>query len=103
MQKECQGNKSVTDANGNFRVSFIPGSSSFIIFSGANQNPLTLSNPIGDTSFPGFYRRNFPDSGYDPARPIFIGKTIDTGIIKVNLMTDLNANDTIGLRGKPVV
>lgn len=88
----------VTDANGNFRVSFIPGTSSFIVFTGVNHNPLTLSNSIGDTSFPRFYRRNFPDSGYDPARPIFIGKSIDTGVIKVNLMTDLNPTDTIGLR-----
>ncbi|HEY8691093.1 MAG TPA: hypothetical protein VIM07_17805 [Chitinophagaceae bacterium] len=90
---------SVTDANGFFRVSFLPGTSTFIIFTGANPNSLTLSNSFEDTSLPRFSRNNFPDSGYDAAKPTFIGKSIDTAIIKVILVTNLAATDTIGLRG----
>lgn len=87
----------VTDANGFFRLSFTPGKSSFIIFSSTSSNPLTLSNPLGDTSFPQFFRRNFP-AAYNPGAPIYIGKTIDNAIIKVNLITDLTPSDTIGLQ-----
>ncbi|MEO6672350.1 MAG: hypothetical protein ABIN93_02870 [Ginsengibacter sp.] len=87
-----------TDAGGYFSLSFIPGTTTFIIFTGTNSNSLTLSNSFEDTSFPRFSRRNFPDRGYDPAKPIFIGKSIDTAIIKVNLLTDLTDADTIGLQ-----
>lgn len=90
--------KGVTNANGYFRLSFIPGKSFFIIFSGTNANSLILSNSSEDTSFPEFSRKNFPEAGYDPAKPVFIGKTIDTAIIKVNLVTDLTVRDTIGLQ-----
>lgn len=89
----------LTTADGNFRLSFTPGTSSFIIFSGINSNSLILKNPLDDTTFPGFSRKNFPDSGYDADKPIFIGKTIDTTIIKVDLASDLTATDTIGLLG----
>ena len=87
----------MTDANGFFHLSFTPGESSFIIFSSPSSSPLTLSNPLGDTTFPQFSRRNFP-SGYNPDAPIYIGKSIDTAIIKVHLISDLTASDTIGLQ-----
>jgi hypothetical protein len=89
----------LTDANGNFRLSFTSGTSSFIIFSGTNSNSLTLGNSPYDIVFPHFSRKNFPDSGYDANKPVFVGKTIDTAIIKVILSSDLIATDTIGLRG----
>ncbi len=56
----------LTAINGNFRLSFIPGTS--------------------------------PDSGYNAATPIFVGKTIDTAIVKVGLSSALTPADTIGLR-----
>ena len=87
-----------TDANGNFRLSFTPGKSSFIIFSGTNSNSLILGNSPDDNAFPRFSRKNFPDSGYDVAKPIFVGKIIDTAIIKVGLSSNLIITDTIGLR-----
>jgi hypothetical protein len=87
-----------TDANGNFRLSFTPGTASFLIFSGTNSNSLSLANSSDETAFPRFSRKNFPDSAYDAAKPIFVGKTIDTAIIKVDLSSDLTATDTIGLR-----
>ncbi len=88
----------VTDANGYFRLSFTPGRSSFIVFSSTNSGSLVLWNSLDDTAFPNFSRNNFPDSGYDATKPIFIGKTIDTAIIKVGLVTDLTITDTLGLR-----
>ncbi len=94
---------SVTDANGYFKITFIPGTSSFGIFSTASSNSLSLSSAIDDRSFPNFYRNNFPEQGYDAAKPIFIGKTIDTAIIKVRLSKNLTATDTIGLRGYSVI
>jgi hypothetical protein len=87
-----------TDANGSFRLSFTPGKSSFIVFSGTNINPLTLSNAPDETAFPWFSRKNFPDSGYDGSKPVFVGKVIDTAVIKVNLSSNLTAADTIGLQ-----
>lgn len=85
-----------TDANGNFRLSFTPGKSSFLFFSGTNSKPLIFGNSPSDNTFPVFSRMNFPDSGYNAANPIFVGKTIDTTIIKVGLASDLIATDTIG-------
>jgi hypothetical protein len=93
---------SVTDANGYFRVNFIPGTSTFIALTGTNGNSIILSSTPGDTAFPYFYRKNFPDSGYDETKPIFIGKSIDTAIIKVSLVTDLTITDTIGVQGYTV-
>lgn len=88
----------VTDANGYFRLKFLPGEAHLIIFSGRNTSPLTLESSLGDTTFPKFLRQNFPDSGYDENKPTFIGKTIDTAIIKMSVLTDLAAADTIGLQ-----
>jgi len=87
-----------TDASGNFRLDFTRGTASFIIFSGPSSNPLTLANSPDETVFPAFSRRNFSDSVYDVTKPIFVGKAIDTVIIKVGLSSDLTATDTIGLR-----
>ena len=87
-----------TAINGNFRLSFIPGTSSFIIFSDTNSNSLTLGNSPDETTFPRFSRKNIPDSGYNAATPIFVGKTIDTAIVKVGLSSALTPADTIGLR-----
>lgn len=89
----------ITDANGNFRLSFTAGKSRFIVFSGSNSSPLTLGNSPSDTSFPRFQRQNFPDSGYDAASPIFVGKIIDTAVIIVRLLSKLSLNDSIGLQG----
>jgi hypothetical protein len=91
-----------TDANGNFQLVFTPGTASFLVFSGTNSSPLTLRNSSGETTFPGFYRENFPDSGYDASKPIFVGKTIDTAIIKAILSSDLTPADTIGLRATTI-
>lgn len=91
-----------TDANGYFKMTFIPGTSSFTIFNSTNTSSVRFSNSIMDTSFPNFSRNNFPEPGYDAAKPIFIGKTIDTAIIKVYLLTALTSTDTLGLRGYTV-
>jgi hypothetical protein len=87
----------MTDPNGFFYLSFTSGKSTFIVFSSTNSTPLTLSNSVGDTSFPNFSRRNF-SSEKSNGTPIYIGKTIDTAIIKVNLITTLTSSDTIGLQ-----
>lgn len=65
-----------TAINGNFRLSFIPGTSSFIIFSDTNSNSLTLGNSPDETTFPRFSRKNIPDSGYNPATPILWAKLL---------------------------
>jgi hypothetical protein len=83
-----------TDAAGNFEIRFKPGKAEFLIFSGANASPLTLRPPYGDTSFPSFSRKNFNDSLYG-AKPIYIGKLIDTLIIHLKLFQDLLPTDTI--------
>lgn len=88
----------VTDASGFFSLNFTPGRVTFAFFNFASNYPLYLKNAINDTSHPTFSRKNFPETGYDPAKPIFIGKTIDTTIIMVNLISDLAPTDTIGLR-----
>lgn len=90
---------STTDANGYFNLTFNPGTATFIIFSGSNSSPLVFSSLLEDTSFPQFYRRNFSDSNYNPTQPTFIGKSIDTAVIKVYLLSNLDAADTIGLNG----
>lgn len=87
----------VTDASGHFQITFRPGTSSFIIFSGASTSPLTFSSEFGDTSLFSFSRTNFPDSGNDPLLPIYIGKSIDTAIMKMNLSSDITTTDTVGL------
>jgi len=87
-----------TDANGFFKVNFTPGTSTFILFSGASTKPLTLSSALGDTSRYRFARRNFPDSLYDNTKPIFVAKNIETAIIKTYLLSNLTTTDTIGLR-----
>lgn len=87
-----------TDTNGNFKLTFIPGTSSFIFFSSSNSGSLILGNSADDKAFPNFSRKNFPDSGYDASKPIFVGKTIDTVIIKVGLSSNLTPTDTIGLK-----
>jgi hypothetical protein len=90
---------SVTDGDGKFDFKFTTGTSMFIFFTGPNVSPLTFSTSAQDTSFPDFRRSNFPDSTYEAGKPIFIGKTIDTAIIKVELRSDLAATDTIGIEG----
>jgi hypothetical protein len=91
----------LSDANGFFHLSFTPGKSTFIVFTSTNSTPLTLSNSLGDTSFPNFSRRNFSSEKNDGG-PIYIGKTIDTAIIKVNLITSLISSDTIGLQANTI-
>ena len=91
-----------TDPNGYFRIRFTAGKGIFIAIPVSNSNPLLLRNSYEDTTFPGFSRDNFTDSVYDPSKPIFIGKTIDTVIIKITLLTDLAPTDTIGLRGNTI-
>jgi hypothetical protein len=39
------------------------------------------------------------DSTYNSTKPTFIGKSIDTAIIKVDLLSNLEATDTIGVDG----
>jgi hypothetical protein len=85
-----------TTSDGNFNLKFRPGTAVFIIFSGASIAPLTLSSTDG--IFPYFSRQYFPDSAYDPTKPIYIGKIIDTVIIKVYLTASINSSDTIGLQ-----
>lgn len=85
-----------TDATGNFRLSFTPGTSSFIIFTSANSSQLTLGSASDDTAFPRFSRKGFSNS--DASSPTYVGKIIDTALIKVSLSSDLTLNDTIGVR-----
>ena len=85
-----------TTVDGNFNLQFRPGTASLLFFSGASNAPLTLSSRDG--IFPGFSRQYFPDSAYDPTKPIYIGKIIDTVIIKANLTVPLISTDTIGLQ-----
>lgn len=87
-----------TDANGNFKLIFTPGTSSFIFFSSRNYSPLMLRNSPSDTTFPRFSRITFPGPEYDASTPIFVGKLIDTVIIKVGLSSNLTLADTIGLQ-----
>ncbi len=87
----------VTDAQGFFHFRFKPGKTNFLIFSGANASPLTLSN--GDTSFPRFTRTNYNPSELNINKPIFVGKIIEEVTIKVHLLTDIAVTDTIGLEG----
>ena len=87
-----------TDANGNFQLTFMPGTSSFILFSSPNYSALRLGNSPSDTTFPRFSRKNFPDSAYDVSKPIFVGKIVDTVIIKVGLSSNLTQADTVGLQ-----
>jgi hypothetical protein len=88
---------SKTDANGYFNLSFTAGSTTFLIFSGTNTGSLFFSSD--DTSFPQFHRKNLLDSNYNSTKPTFIGKSIDTAIIKVDLLSNLEATDTIGVDG----
>ena len=92
----------LTNANGYFQLGFTPGTSRFIIFNGTNSSPLVLQSAWTDTIFPGFLRNNFPGLIYDPSKPIYVGKIIDTAIIEVNLISDLNVTDTIGLQTNTV-
>jgi hypothetical protein len=92
----ASSSNSITSIDGNFSLLFKPGTAVFIVFSGASSAPLTLSST--DTIFPYFKKQNFPDSAYDPAKPIYIGKIIDTAIIKVNATVAINSSDTIGLQ-----
>lgn len=89
----------VTDAQGFFHFRFKPGKTTFLIFSGANATPLTLSNALDDTTFPRFTRMNFSPSELKTTKPIFVGKIIEEVTIKVHLLTDIAATDTIGLEG----
>ena len=86
-----------TDARGNFRLVSTPSKASLLFFSGTNANPLFLSDAPGDTTFPSFTQNNFPRSGWT-GKPVFIGKTIDTAIIKVSLLTNLTATDTLAIQ-----
>ena len=61
-----------------------------------------MQNAPGDTLFPSFSRKNFPDSAYDPSQPIYVGKIIDTAFIEMKLMSELNNTDTIGLQANTV-
>lgn len=87
----------VTDANGRFSITFVPGDSYFGPFRGESNSPLTLFGAINDSL--SFMRRNFPDSNYDASKPIFVGKTIDSVIIKVNCFKNIFTSDTFALRG----
>src|SRR5690242_3506473 len=94
---------SKTDANGYFNLTFTPGRANFSVFSGPNSTPLFFSSVPGDSAFPQFYRRNFSDSDYNPGQPTYVGKSIDTAVIKVYLLSNLDATDTIGLNGYTVI
>lgn len=89
----------VTDANGHFSMTFVPGTTYFAGFSGENNSPLSLA---GTEGFPFFIRRNFPEAGYDANKPIFIGKTVDSLIIKVYTFKKITTSDTFGLRGNTI-
>lgn len=92
----------VTDANGNFEISFTPGTSRFIFLSGANTKPMVLQSALGDTTFPHFSRKNFPGLNFNSPQPVHIGKIIDSVIVEVFLISDLNSTDTIGLRANTI-
>ena len=85
-----------TDVNGRFSMTFVPGSSYFTAFRGANGSSLTL---ISNQGFPFFIRKNFPEQNYDSNTPIYVGKTIDSLIIKVYSFENITFSDTFGLRG----
>ncbi len=91
--------EAITDANGRFSMTFVPGTTYFAGFSGENISPLTLSNALYDASFPYFFRQNFPEQGYDASKPIFVGKSIDTIVVKVYTWKNITSSDTFGLRG----
>lgn len=88
-----------TDNNGRFNIRFVPGSSYFAGFSGENNNPLTVTSSDGN---PYFSRKNFPDSGFDPAKPIFVGKQIDTLVIKITCFKAITSTDTFELKGNTI-
>lgn len=86
-----------TDANGSYHIGFKPGKSFFIIFSGSNGNDLEMHST--DSLFPSFSRNNIPSDGYEESSPQYIGKIIDTAIIKVRIATTttLAPSDTVAL------
>ena len=89
----------VTDADGRFKLTFVPGTTYFTAFSGENNSPLSLT---GREGYPYFIRSNFSVAGYDANKPIFIGKSIDSLIIKVYCFKSIIPSDTFGLRGNNV-
>jgi hypothetical protein len=86
-----------TDANGRFSITFTPGESYFVGSSSANSAPISLSTDYSDTAFPAFIHRSFTGDN-NTSTPIYIGKIVDTALIKILLTTNLLATDTIGLQ-----
>lgn len=86
----------VTDANGRFSITFTPGSAYFAGITGENIGALTFASTEG---FPFFVRGNFPGALYDENKPIFIGKSIDSLVIKVICFKRIVTNDTFQLTG----
>jgi hypothetical protein len=86
-----------TDAEGRFSITFTPGESYFAGISYSNNSPIFLSSGYNDTAYPTFLHRSFRGDN-DPATPIYIGKVVDTALIRVLLTTNLSSGDTIGLR-----
>lgn len=87
-----------TNADGRFEIIFRPGTSNFIFLSGQSTAQITLQSGVADTSFPTFSREYFPDSAYNPSTPTYVGKIIDSAIIRMNVSDLLTPNDTIGLQ-----
>lgn len=86
--------RTVTDANGFFNIAFRPAS--FTLSPGWNSNSLLLTS---DTVFPRFSRVNYPGPEYGENSPIYIGKVVDTAVIRVTVSANLSATDTMGLEG----
>jgi hypothetical protein len=96
------GATSMTNGGGYFQMNFAMAKGLSTISPDTSSNPLVLRSPTEDSTFPSFYREHFTDSVYDPSVPIFIGKTIDTVIFKVGLLTALAPTDTIAFSAKTV-
>lgn len=86
----------LTNANGTFSITFVPGTAYFFAFSGESNSPISLR---GREGFPEFSQENFSKSNYDASKPIYVGKTVDMLIVKVKLVSSIVSTDTFGLRG----
>lgn len=89
----------ITDVNGRFSLTFVPGKSYFAGFSGGSISPLTLTSIEG---YPFFIKNSFPEIGYDKNMPIYIGKSIDSLIIKFYSFKNISPLDTLAIKGSSI-
>ncbi len=85
-----------TDASGRFNLTFTPGTGYFAGFRFSSDAPLHI---MSDNRFPPFSIDNFHSSNHNPGQPIYIGKIIDTAILKVYFLSNIHPADSIAFLG----